>query len=339
MWSYALKRRAWAKVAAVMTVVFLCVPAQSVGATTCPMFSAPSTIGQLDDPRWTGISGLAATRSNRGAWWIHNDRGVGLGEAGRFYAILSNGALLREYTLTGVADLETPGNPVDVEDIAVGRGPALGMYLYLGDIGGNRYSPFGRPSVRLFRLREPRVDVTAGTQPPLELRNYTTLTLNYPNGERYDAETLMIDANGDIYIVTKDGESGVSHVYYVPALPEDQTTATMTRIATLRFGVGALEGGGLATTSGSMSPRGKELVIRTYNRIFLWQKVADGTWSETFAETVPCRLPAAPAQSYEAVTFDYRGFNVYTTFESTSGDAAILRYGRSAPTQLPLIVR
>lgn len=304
-------------------------PAHLVYATTPVEFKAPILVGQLRDPRWAGVSGLASSYTNPGVWWIHNDGGAGISEAGKFYAIRTNGRLLQEITLAGVSALQRQGQgSVDVEDVATGPGPEAGTYIYLGDIGGNRYTPFGRSTVRVFRVHEPYVDAQAGYQPVQVVTSYATLTLSYPNDERYDAETLMVDTNGDIYVVTKDGTTGTSRVFYVPSLPLNQDTATMTQVATLQFGSGALAEGGLAATSGDISHKTNEAIIRTYNRIFLWQKLPDASWGETFTNTVPYILPLAPSRQYEAVAFTRKGVHIVDMNESIDGNAAIQYYAR-----------
>ena len=320
-------------------VLLLCIPVPMVRAATCAEFAAPMAVAQLDDPRWAGISGMTASTINPGAWWVHNDRGMGRAEAGKFYGITSSGQLLREWSLYGVSSLENQGlGAVDMEDIAIGPGPGEGPYLYIGDIGGNRYTPWGRTSVRLFRMREPKLDVSAGTQPPVTITDFTILTLHYPDDLRYDAETLMVDTNGDIYIVTKDSSAGQSKVFYVANLPRGQKTATMTLLTTIQFGVGYLAGSGYAATGGAISPRGNEAVIRTYNKLVIWQK--EGTWAETFSSGVPCKLPSASPQQYEAVAFDRKGVDIYDTFETNNGDSTIQRYTRNRSTmQLPMILR
>jgi hypothetical protein len=313
---------------------------QPNGPGSCPVFAAPIVSGQINDARWAGVSGLSASRTNVGAWWIHNDGGAGITEAGVFYAITVAGDLLGKWTLAGVSQWEQDVlRTVDVEDIAVGPGPSAGIYLYLGDIGGNRYTPFGRSTIRIARLPEPRVDVRAGTQPDAVVTDYSILTFAYPNGERYDAETLMVDTNGDIYVVTKDSKEGKSQIFYVPSLPQGQNTATMIQVATLQFGTGALPGN-LSATAGDMSSNGSEAIIRTYNRVFLWQKDENFSWAKTFAESTPCILPSASSHQYEAIAFAQNGIDVYDTYETANGNATIQRYGRYTTSMyIPLIER
>jgi hypothetical protein len=70
----------------VVTLV-LVVPTVDVLAATCSTFAAPVAVGQLRNPAFAGMSGLAASRHNPGVWWIHNDAGSGSSEAGTFYAL------------------------------------------------------------------------------------------------------------------------------------------------------------------------------------------------------------------------------------------------------------
>jgi hypothetical protein len=300
-------------------------------------------VGHLGDPRWNGLSGLAASRYNPGVWWIHNDGGSGTKEAGRFYAVTTEGTLLAEYVLVGVSTLAAQGQgPVDIEDVAVGPGPGGGPYLYLGDIGGNRYTPFGRPSVRIFRIPEPKVEAPTGAPVPMQITDYTTLHFTYSDALRYDAETLMVDSNGDLYIVTKDMGAGTSIVYR-RAVTDDPSNPVLTPVATLHFGSTQLPGSPGAT-AGDISVYGTAAVIRTHDHIFMWVKPPDTPWASTFASITPYILPAAPPHYYEAVAFDWSGVNVYDTYESKDAAAALQMYKRrtlvSAYTKyLPCISR
>ncbi len=308
-------------------VVLLTITTVSSLATipSYPEFDAPVIVGQLRDPRWTGISGLAASQRNPGVWWIHNDGGTGVNEAGRFYAITDDGTLLAEFTLAGVSSLGSTDAPVDIEDIAVRSGPNGESFLYLADIGGNRYTPSGRTSVRIFRVREPQVGTANEVPPPLQLTDYTTLHLTYPHGLRHDAETLLVDTNSDVYIVTKAPSTGTSRVYLKAAPHVVGTTTPLTLVATLEFWGDDLPGD-RAATAGDISVRGTEAVIRTYDHVFLWVRPPGASWSSTFATTKPCTLPTAPPQVYEAVAFDHTGTDVRDTYEASS--AALQRYVR-----------
>lgn len=330
-------------IAILLTLMLLGIPAASSHTmAACPVFAPPAVVGQLKDPRWSGISGLAASHRNPGVWWIHNDGGVGRSQAGTFYAINNSGLLLGAWQLSGVSQLELHGHGiVDTEDVAVGPGPDGDSYLYLGDIGGNRYEDGGRSSVRVFRIAEPLVDGQNDGQVPVRTSTYTTLMFDYPPGLRYDAESLMIDPDGTLYIVTKNGATATSVIYTAKGPYTDQAPMPLTPIATLHFKTDELPGDG-AATSGDISVRGDEALIRTYDHIFLWSRAPNASWATTFAATQPCTLPAEKPELYEAVAFDRDGIDVYDTYESIHSPPDLQRFTRKTSIPrlyLPLLSR
>ena len=87
----------------------------------------------------------------------------------------------------------------DYEDIAIGPGPEPGVhYVYVGNIGDNdeKYD-----SVFIYRFPEPAVSLDQ-TGKKYIVSGVEQIELVYPFGPR-DAEALMVDVNGDIYLVTK----------------------------------------------------------------------------------------------------------------------------------------
>ena len=87
--------------------------------------------------------------------------------------------MLAEFTLNEMASLEARGEGrVDIEDIAVGSVPGGHTYIYLADIGGNVYSGGGRNTVRVFRVREPQVNL-GGTAGRVVLTEYETFKVTH----------------------------------------------------------------------------------------------------------------------------------------------------------------
>ena len=294
----------------------------SVCAQSCPQFAAPVLTGRLTDSRWTDISGLAASRKNPGVFWFHNDGGPGASGSGDFFAVNREGRLLADFRLDGVNSLQARGEGrVDIEDVAVGSaGPDGETYLYFGDIGGNLY-PTSRNELRIFRVREPQVSLAEGNTGMAVITDYETFKVSYPNGLRRDAETLMVDMNGDVYIVTKAPNSGTSTVYLKAAPHWDGSTTTLEQVATLQFGSGSLPGNRSAT-AGDISVDGDDALIRTYSNVFMWVKPPGMTWGDAFASVTPCVLPAAQGGGYEAVAFDHTGTHYYDTYDSQGSTSA-----------------
>jgi len=294
----------------------------SAGAQDCPRFAGPVVTGHLTDTRWTDISGLAASRTNAGVFWFHNDGGPGASGSGDFFAVDGAGRLIAAFRLDGVNTLEARGEGrVDIEGVAIGPvGPEGETYLYFGDIGGNLY-PGGRNELRVFRVREPQVSVAEHHTEMAVITDYETFKVGYPSGIRTDAETLMVDTNEDVYIVTKAPSTGTSTVYLKVAPHWDGSVSSLEEVATLQFGSGTLPGNRSAT-AGDISIDGDEALIRSYSHVFMWVKPPGITWGDAFTSVTPCTLPAAQGGGYEAITFDHRGTHYHDTYDSQGSTSA-----------------
>ena len=180
-----------------------------------PKFNKGISVGILyrDNPL-DEASGLAASRKNPNVLWVHEDDWEPF-----VYAININGTILGKYQV-GIGGY-------DVEDIAIGPGPKTGVnYLYVGHIGDNNAN---RSTIYIRRVPEPDVNENQ-LYKEVNLTGVDTITLQYPDGAK-DAETLMVDTNGDIYIVSKRLSS---NKIYRAAYPQSTTeTTTLELIATL----------------------------------------------------------------------------------------------------------
>jgi hypothetical protein len=249
----------------------------------------------------TELSGLAASRTNAGVWWGHNDSG----NAPKVFAIGDNGANLAEFTLKGATN-------IDWEDIAVGPGPAPGVsYVYVGDIGGN-ISP--RNSVVLYRFPEPTVGATQPfvAQP---IAAFDTLTFTYPNNETHDAEALIADpATGDLFVFTKDF-SGTAQIFRAAApLGSGELLPAGT------VSLGPLH----AITGADVTAAGDVVALRSYWTVFLYPRPAGAPLTDAFGQPV-CSgaTPAAsftnpPSPQLESIAFTPDGRGYVTAADNTS---------------------
>src|SRR5262245_49162472 len=80
---------------------------------TCASFDAGIVSGVVSFGALTEASGIAASARNPGVLWTHNDGG-----GGKIWALSTNAARLATFDVSHVDDLE---------DIAVGPGPAAGV--------------------------------------------------------------------------------------------------------------------------------------------------------------------------------------------------------------------
>jgi hypothetical protein len=196
-------------------------------------------LGAVEAEAAEELSGLVLSRTRSGVLWTHNDSG----DDPRLLAIAPDGRLLAEFDVTG-ADHD------DWEDIAVARD---GM-LYVGDIGDNDGN---RDEIVVYGVPEPRV---VGGAAPSAIAPARRLILRYPDGA-HDAEALLVDPrSGALVIVTKSyrGNGGV----YVSR----RRTTTLRRAGGVRLGFGQ------PVTAGDVSADGRTIVLRTYDRAFVWKR-------------------------------------------------------------------
>lgn len=174
----------------------------------------------ITDSRITESSGLA-TDADHQRYWTVNDSG----DAGVAYALNSDGDV--EGTLQFRAD------PIDVEAVAFHDGR-----LYVADIGDNN-ARRDLVSVYFFDDAEP------ASQPVV----YKSYDFTYPDGP-HNAETLLVDGGGRLFIVTKGAKGGI---YAAPKSPSRQGVNELKRVGDAPAYV----------TDGTVLPDGR-IALRTY---------------------------------------------------------------------------
>jgi hypothetical protein len=187
-------------------------------------------------------------------------------------------------------ELAVPGaTAVDWEDIAI-----RGRTLYIGDIGDNFAN---RPEIDVYRFRP---GSTASKR-----------TLHYED-RPHDAEALLVDPeDGTIVIVTKSYE-GLARVYVAHG-------QTLRKAETVDLGIGE------PVTAGDVSADGRTIVLRTYDRAFVWTR-AGGSLAAALKRkpcTVKHSLAAEGQGESVALTRDGRAF--YTVPEGPT--PPLRRYG------------
>jgi hypothetical protein len=246
--------------------------------------------------------------------WSHNDSGG----SNNVFAIGYDGSHLGSFTLSG-------STAVDWEDIAIGPGPVAGMhYLHVADIGDNLNI---RANIKIYRVAEPTVAFgsPAGN---VTLGGVQTITLAYPDGAR-DAETLMVDVNGDIYIVSKR-VTAQGRVYRA-AFPQ-ATSGTVTLEFVGHIPWGAVNGSGGAT-GGDISADGSAIVVRrlsTYSpAATLWRRSSEMTIAQAIASAgCDLALPASPQG--EAITFAPGDLSLFSLSEGSNQPIHFVEQVRSA---------
>jgi len=188
---------------------------------------------------------MAASRRHPGILWVHND-----GADGRLFAIRTNGQTAAVFRLAATI--------TDLEDIAIGPGPAAGApHLYVGDIGDNQGE---RRSIRVYRLPEPDLRPGTSARNPAELDGFDTIALRYADGP-HDAEALCCDPRtGELFIATKQKRK--SRLYVAPA--SRLTNGAEVSLVFLR------EVPCADVSAGDISPAGQHLLLRRENAAWLW---------------------------------------------------------------------
>ena len=241
------------------------------------------------------LSGIALSRAHPGVVYAHNDSG----DSARFFAFRFDGLPLGEFHFEGV-------DAHDWEDMALGP-CADTTCVYLADFGDNLQT---RSDYVVYRTREPDV---GATRPAGEVAlPFQRFPFEYPNHERYNAETLLVHPKtGELYVLTKGDTGEQSRVFKFPQpLQPDQH---VTLIALGKASVPEPEDSML--TGGAINPCGTAILLRMYNRIVELHVPDGGTFETVFrAEPVSVPTPIDEPQG-EAVTYGPEGQSYFSASE------------------------
>lgn len=250
-------------------------------------------LGKVESDALTEVSGLAASRVYEDMLWVHNDSGDGP----FLYCVRTTGASCGVFEVSGA-------DATDWEDIAIGPHPGSGRdHIYIGDIGDNRQE---RGSVTVYVIAEP----DPGKSPPRATAIVHDLT--YPGGPR-DAEALMVDPNGDIFIVTKTPGRATLYVAHAPLARRER----LERVGQIDLG-SSLSG----VTGGDISSDGRSAVLATYSGVY--ELVAPDGSFRWWAGTIR-RLRMGRFRQLEAVAYGDDGTTVYATSEGRHPPIRALR--------------
>ena len=257
----------------------------------------PST---LEDDRLNETSGIAASVSHPGFYYVHNDSG----DTSRFFIISPDGKTKGAIYYPGDKSLAALGVR-DCEDIAVGTGPETGAsYVYIGDIGDNNAA---RKYITIYRIKEPALP--AAGQPA----NTTAepLYLKYPDGAR-DAETLMTDSIDKLLYIVSKREDTVG-IYTAPLAFHANDTVVLKKQASLY-----VEGNGEGKwiTAGDISRNGRQVLLKSYTKVYYWKRSSNEPIWQTLQHS-PAILPYTIEPQGEAIGFTLDGTGYYTISEGT----------------------
>jgi hypothetical protein len=222
-------------------------------------------------------SGISDSYANDGCVWVQQDSG----NPPDLYLLKHNGTFLKRLHLKGAVNR-------DWEDLVVSTGPAAGRYLYIGDIGDNNavYHLY-----HIYRLPEPKATMDT-------VSVFDKLSFEYSDGP-HDAEAFFVDNKSlDIYVITK--RQSASIIFKIPYPQSTTITNTAFPVDTLPF-TGAV--------SAALSPDQEELIIKTYTRLYYWNKKKTETLEDMLKQS-PREIGYEVEPQGEAVCFrkDNRGF-------------------------------
>lgn len=250
----------------------------------------PITPGLIDE-----ASGLADSRTIDGHVWVNEDSGT----PAQLNLLSHGGKLAGRLPLPGITNR-------DWEDMAAGPGPQPGVsYLYLADIGDNLAQ---NTQNVIYRLTEPKsLTESVGTIDRIAFR--------YADGPR-DAETLLLDPlTRDLWIVSK--ENNTTRLYQ---LSYPQST-TMVNTAVFRGELPLT-----LVTSGSISPDGKEILLKTYTGVYYWIRFTGQTVAEALVGKNSYSLTYQLEPQGEGICFDKAGNGFFTLSERGNAASVTLNY-------------
>jgi hypothetical protein len=256
------------------------------------LYEGPADLGLISNEQMNELSGLAVSRQNPALMWTHNDSG----DENRIFLMRNNGSWANTFFLSNIVNR-------DWEDIAIGPGPEEGVnYIYVADIGDNLAQ---YPLKYIYRFPEPDVNITLHNTP---VRNVETIRFIFPDDVIMDAETLMIDPwTKDIYIVTKR-EYPVT-VYRLPYPQSTTDTIVAEKYGVLPFTM---------AVGGDISMDGREIIIKSYDQVFLWKRNPGETMKQAFMNK-PFRLSYVAEPQGESIAFATDGSGYYTVSEIRDG--------------------
>lgn len=210
------------------------------GNTSLPFEITPDTThitpGLIDE-----ASGIADSKKNPGFIWIQEDSG----NPPEMTLLTTSGSVQKKIHIKGAMNR-------DWEDIVVAAGPVAGEnYIYLAETGDNTAT---YPDYAIYRFPEP--SMSADT-----VFTWDEISFRYP-GQSYDCEGIIVDnETKDIYLLTK--RDSLSKIFKLP-YPQSTTSTTT-----------AIEAGTMTITgvcSASISPDGKELLVKNYTNVYYWKR-------------------------------------------------------------------
>jgi len=302
------------------------------------LFFSPFSRGDVNAPPVDEASGLAVSGYSSRYLWTHNDSGdepriflldLGADSQGNDGSETANSIggnstssntnsttsntnstssdnsnnNINSTLLAGEWILEGASNR-DWEDMTAGPGSEEGVhYLYIGEIGDNQAQYDFKI---IYRFPEPNIS-TNSTTSTIPSQQVDRILFRYPNDVQMDAEALLVDPlTTDIYIITKREEPVT--VYRLAWPHSTDAPMTADKVATLPF---------TQVTAGAISPNGLQILLKTYETIFLWTRNPEESIVDALMRP-PARIPYTPEPQGEAIVFGSDGQRFFTLSEESN---------------------
>jgi hypothetical protein len=268
------------------------------GADSLAGFAITPQAYELSNKSLSEASGIADSKTNPGFLWVQQDSG----NPPEIDLVQHNGTWLKTIYLANIANR-------DWEDLVLSTGPKTGVhYLYLAETGDNLLV---HPDYAIYRLEEPATATDT-------VKQIDKIAFFYPDGS-HNAEAILVDPDTkDIYIITKvDKRSQVFKLTY-------PYSTTVTNKAEL---VGSLTYN--LAVSAAISPKGNEIVVKTYDAIYYYQRAAGESIMQALSKN-PVNLPYEQEPQGEAIVFANNDSGYYTLSEKAlASSVRLFFYKRS----------
>lgn len=198
----------------------------------------------ITDSRITESSGLVRNFGHDGYWTVNDS-----GEGGVVYALDTKGEVTGSFRYAA--------NPTDVEALA-----RFGRRLYVADIGDNSAK---RDFITVYYFSNPPTDGST-----VQFRSYD---FAYPDGP-HDAETLLVDAAGRLYVVTKERKGAI---YAAPGAPSRSALNRLVKVGDAPAYV----------TDGVFMGNNQRIALRTYVSVIVLDAISYETTGQAAAPLQP----------------------------------------------------
>lgn len=256
-------------------------------------FDPGRPLGINSNEKLEETSGITASARYPGYLWAHNDSG----HPADLFLLDTLGKTKTKFRLNGIKNR-------DWEDIAFGPGRDSTNYLYVGDIGDNNE----RHAVKIiYCVEEPALDQ------PGDLSVADTLMIRMEDRPR-DTEAMVVDpVSRNLYLITKRERNVWLYEVSFPFLGDTLTAFRLIELPLQHI------------VAGDISRDGREILLKSYNRIFYWKRSPQQSIPE--ALKLPfVELVYTPEPQGESIAWATDGSGFYTLGENAKGVRAKLYF-------------